>query len=130
VKAHLLVVEDEEPVCKTLRRYLAAHEYQVTSASSAEEALEQLDYLQIDLVVTDILLPGMDGLAFLKSVKENHPNLPVIIVTGMGFDEVAMSEALENRADGFVSKGLTLSQLLMEVHRVLSRTLASESEPA
>jgi DNA-binding NtrC family response regulator len=68
----------------------------------------------------DIVLPDADGMEVLSAVKQNHPNLPVVMLTGIGFDEELLQEAKERGAVGYVSKTLPLDQLLMEVRRVLN----------
>jgi DNA-binding NarL/FixJ family response regulator len=71
-------------------------------------------------MILDIALPDADGLELLEKVKTSHPNLPVIMLTGMGFDEDLVSEALAKKASGYVSKTLPLDQLLMEIRRALN----------
>jgi DNA-binding NtrC family response regulator len=58
-------------------------------------------------------------LEILERMKATHPNLPIIIMTGIGFDEDLLQEAIQKGASGYVSKTLPLDQLLMEVHRTL-----------
>ena len=82
-----------------------------------------LDNQPFHLLITDLLLTESDGLSLLKVVKNRHKNLPVIILTGMGFDNEVQKEALEKGADGYVSKGLTMSHLKMEISRVLKKAV-------
>ena len=117
---HILFVDDEAPIRGLLSTYFSKHGYQVTVASSAEEALRLTDEISVNIVVLDVLLADKDGLEVLSRLKQAHPNLPVIIMTGIGFDEELLQESISKGAAGYVSKTLPLDQLLMEVHRTLN----------
>ncbi len=117
----ILVVDDEAPIRELLSSYFLKRGYQVSTAASATEALRALDESPVDLTILDIALADADGLELLESIKKSHPKLPVIILTGMGFDDELLKEALAKKASGYVSKTLPLDQLLMEVRRVISQ---------
>lgn len=119
MKQHILVVDDEPPIRELLKSYFAKHGYEVTTSSDAQEALRLADETPLNLVILDVLLPDTDGLEVLERMKSAHPNLPIIIMTGIGFDEDLLQEAIQKGASGYVSKTLPLDQLLMEVHRTL-----------
>jgi DNA-binding NtrC family response regulator len=120
MKQHILIVDDEAPIRDLLSSYFKKHGYEVSSASSAPEAFSALDDKQIQLVILDVLLADTDGLEVLSDIKASRPNLPVIIMTGIGFDEELLQEAIQKGASGYISKTLPLDQLLMEVHRTLN----------
>jgi DNA-binding NtrC family response regulator len=120
MKQHILVVDDEAPILDLLSAYFKKHSYEVSSASNATEAMRLIDEKALDLVVLDVLLADTDGLEILGRIKAAHPKLPVIIMTGIGFDEELLQEAVKKGAAGYVSKTLPLDQLLMEVHRTLN----------
>jgi len=120
MKEHILVVDDEAPIRDLLGEFFRRRGYTVTTAATGEDALRLADEVVLQLVILDIALPDADGLELLESIKSGHPNLPVIVLTGMGFDGELLREALQKGAAGYVSKTLPLDQLLMEVHRVLS----------
>jgi DNA-binding response OmpR family regulator len=122
MKYHLLLVDDEPVVCGLTRLVLEAAGYAVTTAESFEEALRLAEETPFSLAIVDILLPHMDGLELLDVLKQNHPRLPVIVFTGVGFNDEAMQDALRKKADGYVSKGLWGSHLVMEVRHVLRQT--------
>jgi len=113
-----LVVDDEAPIRELLSSYFQKRGYTVSAAANGSEAIRILDELSIDVMILDIALADADGLELLESIKMDHPKLPVIILTGMGFDDELLKEALEKKASGYVSKTLPLDQLLMEVRRV------------
>ena len=116
---HILIVEDELPICDLLRAFFQKRGYEVTAVHDAEAAAERIQAGEFHLLIVDILLPDGDGMELLEQAKEAHPELPVIIMTGIGFDEELLQEAMRKGASGYVSKTQPLDQLLMEVHRVL-----------
>jgi two-component system, NtrC family, nitrogen regulation response regulator NtrX len=119
MKQHILVVDDEPPIRELLASYFKKHGYDVTTAADAVETMRLADEVPLHLVILDVLLPDTDGLEILEQLKGAHPNLPIIIMTGIGFDEELLQEAIQKGASGYVSKTLPLDQLLMEVHRTL-----------
>jgi DNA-binding NtrC family response regulator len=118
---HILVVDDEAPIRDLLSTFFQKRDYKVTTAATAEEAQKSAKEPSLKLVILDIALGEEDGLQLLAALKGDHPKLPVIILTGMGFDDELLQEALEKGASGYVSKTLPLEQLLMEVHRALKQ---------
>ena len=120
MKQHLLVVDDEAPIRDLLQSYFKKHGYNVTTAADGTSALNIADELPLQLIILDVVLPDADGLEILAQLKAAHPNLPIIIMTGIGFDEELLQEAKDKGASGYVSKTLPLEQLLMEVHRTLN----------
>lgn len=121
MKHHILVVDDEAPICDLLSNFFRKRGYEVSTAATAPEALRLADEVTLHLVILDIALADADGLELLGKVKSAHPNLPVIILTGMGFDDELLQEALQKKASGYVSKTLPLEQLLSEVRRTLKQ---------
>lgn len=117
----ILVVDDEEPIRDLLSDYFSKRDYEVRTAATAEETVRQIDEAKPNVVILDILLPDADGMELLGQIKEDNPDLPVIIMTGIGFDEDLLAEARDKGASGYVSKTLPLEQLLMEVHRTLKK---------
>jgi DNA-binding NtrC family response regulator len=116
----ILVVDDEELVCKAMGDYFVRHGYEVVTAFSGEDALMLLKAEEISLAIIDLVMPRMDGMELLMELQKRQPPLPTIICTGAGFDEGIMAEARANGAAGFLSKGLPFSSLLLEVHRILN----------
>ena len=119
MKQRILVVDDEEPIRELLSTYFTSHDFDVTSAATAAETVHSIQETIPQLVILDVALADADGLELLGTIKATHPKLPVIILTGMGFDEELLQEALQKGADGYVSKTLPLDQLLKEVLRTL-----------
>lgn len=86
----LLIVEDEETLRASLRRVFLREGYEADSVDNAESALEMLDKGIYDIIITDIILPGIDGIELLKRIKEKFPDQTVIIVTAYASLETAV----------------------------------------
>ena len=119
MKKHLLVVDDEAAICEMLSDYLQHYGYEVTTVGCCHDALDLLKEMSPHLIILDVMLPDMDGLDLLEIIKKDYPATPVLVLTGIGFLDDAMQEAKDRGANGYVSKGLPLQQLLMEIHRVI-----------
>lgn len=116
----LLIVEDEEVLCESLERVFSRDGYEVSTASTAETALAVFDGGSYDLVISDIILPGMDGIEFLKKVKDIFPDQPVIIMTAYASLETAV-EALRAGAYDYVVKPIIHEEIKQIVRNVLSQ---------
>src|SRR5512143_2351247 len=101
--ARLLVVDDDEGLRSFLEAALTREGHQVTLAVDGEDALRQLDAAGFDLVLTDLRMPGVDGLAVLQHVRAEHPGTQVILLTAHGTVETAV-EAMRGGACDFLQK--------------------------
>jgi DNA-binding response OmpR family regulator len=119
MKQHILIIDDETSILELLKSFFEKQGYQITLAENGTEALRLAADIGFDLIILDVVLPDADGLEVLQSLKQLHPNTPVIIMTGIGFDEVLLKEAKRKGASGYVSKTLPLDKLLSEVRAVL-----------
>lgn len=113
---HILVVDDEEDFGETLRRALAREGYRVGLARSGKEALKALEEERYDLIITDLVMPEMGGLGFLKEIRTRGLDLPVIVVTAYG-DWWSHQKALSLQAFDFLSKPLRMVDLLRVVQK-------------
>ncbi len=102
-----LIVDDEAFVCEALSRVLQKHGVDTVSAKEGREALEILEQQKIDIIITDVKMPVMGGIEFLKEVRQNHPDLPVIVMSGHG-DEQIILDALHAGANNFFRKPTNL----------------------
>jgi CheY-like chemotaxis protein/anti-sigma regulatory factor (Ser/Thr protein kinase) len=116
-----ILVTDDSPVERRLAAALLAHQedWSVVEAGSAEQALMLAQLTPLDLVLTDVCMPDVDGLLLLNQMKADHPLLPVIIMTGVGNEEMAV-QALQSGADGYITKRRLAHDLVGVVHRVLT----------
>jgi len=121
----VLIVDDEEQMRELLSLYLSKHGYEVSTAGSSTETLKIVDEKQIDIVVLDIGLANEDGLKLLSAIKTRRPDTQVVMLTGMGFVEDLLQEAHQKGADGYVSKGLPMDELLLALQRASRPTVAS-----
>src|ERR1043165_1036916 len=116
--SRILFIDDNEQILKLLQRYFEKRGYQVSTAINSVEALEQARDFPPAVVALDIWLGRDSGMDLLSTLKAQYPELPVIVMTGSGYDEELFQQARELGADGFVSKGLPLDHLVMEILRV------------
>jgi len=114
----ILIVEDEPKMARLLELTLAEEGFATRSASDAEKGLIILGQDQIDLVITDLRLPGMNGLEFLQAVKRAHASLPVVVMTAFGTVETAV-EAMKAGASDYVLKPFSLEEIKLIVHKEL-----------
>ncbi len=115
----LLIVDDEAKMRRLLELQLTQAGFAVVSADSAEEGLARLREQPVDLVVTDLRLPGMDGLALLQAVKREFPGLPVVVMTAHGTVETAV-EAMKAGAGDYVLKPFPLEELRLVIEKELA----------
>lgn len=122
-RRRVLVVEDEAKMVRVLEIHLQGAGYEVVKAASAEQGLAILasphaDPASFSLVLTDLRLPGIDGLAFLKRVVRETPSLPIIVMTAFGTVETAV-EAMKAGASDYVLKPFALEDLMITIEKVL-----------
>jgi DNA-binding NtrC family response regulator len=132
MKARILVIDDDAVACEFLQEALLRDGYEVIAYTSASEALQQ-DLSQYDLLMSDIRMPGMDGLQFLSEVQKQWPNLPVILMTAYGSLETTM-EAISLGAWDYISKPFSpedcraLVKKVLEVRELRQRRLNLQAE--
>src|ERR1700730_6895232 len=114
----ILIVEDEAKMRRLLELNLAEEGFTILSAGDAETGLKLLRENSVDLVVTDLKLPGMNGLEFLQTVKHQNAALPVIVMTAFGTVETAV-EAMKAGASDYVLKPFSLAEMRMVIHKEL-----------
>jgi DNA-binding NtrC family response regulator len=123
----ILIVEDEAKMRRLLELNLGEDGFTTFSAGEAESGLKLLQENAIDLVLTDLKLPGMDGLEFLQAVKRQNAALPVVVMTAFGTVETAV-EAMKAGASDYVLKPFSLAEMRMVVHKELDvRNLREEN---
>jgi len=116
-RTSILVLDDEPIVCKRLRPFFSKAGYEVETFGSADEALARVRERAFDVVITDLKMQDMDGLAFLTKVKEIHPDTGVIVITGFATLETAR-ESFRQGVFDFVAKPFKLADILDSVRRV------------
>ena len=116
----ILFVDDEEVIRKTFSRELGVEGFAVTTMASGDEAIATLNNDGFDLVITDLMMPGVDGFEVLRTVKETAPLTSVIILTGYG-DMGSAIEALRLGADDFTLKPCETEELVFRIRRCLEK---------
>ncbi len=126
---HILVVDDEEPICRLFSGFFRRRGYRVSTVGTAEEALAVLKQNAVDLVLLDVGLPDLDGLDLLTILKIDYPDLPVVMMTGQIIDRDFLKDSAQRRGAGYVSKPVNLSLLLREVQWTISACQTSAYAP-
>jgi two-component system cell cycle response regulator len=125
VEADILIVDDEEGIRQSMQEFVSVSGFRTITAASAEEALALLADRQVDIVITDIMLPGMDGLELTDVIKKDF-NIDVIVLTGYTGD-YSYEEAISKGASDLVFKPVRFEELLLRIKRVLKeRKLTNE----
>lgn len=117
-KYRVLLVDDDLSLLRLLSMRLVASGYAVTAVESAEAALEHLDVLKPHLIITDLRMGGMDGMALFEHVHRDHPALPVLVLTAHGSEQEA-STALKRGVFSYMTKPFDSKKLLEQVARAL-----------
>src|SRR5262249_50592123 len=125
-KPIVLVVDDEPQILRVIRASLPLRGYEVITASSGEEALDQIGKQVPDLIILDLVMPGMSGLDFCRRVRE-FSVVPIIVLSAKGAESDKVA-ALDLGADDYVTKPFGMDELLARVRAVLRRLAVSESE--
>jgi signal transduction histidine kinase len=117
---NLLIVDDDEALLSTLVSAFKAQGYLVDGAKSAPQALDKLERAAFDALLTDQVMPGMDGLALLERVRARFPDLAIVVMTGGGTVESAV-RALKGGASDYVAKPFRLQEIFHVVERCLDQ---------
>ena len=122
---NILVVDDEQVVLDSIQKHLKKDNYAIRTALTAKDGLALLDSVAIDIVLTDLMMPEMDGLEFMKVVKDRQPSAPVIMITGYATINTAL-QATELGAFDYIAKPFTKAELRAVLQR--ASDLVSKSE--
>lgn len=123
--AHILIVDDDAAIRDSMDEFVQMAGYTSITAATAEDAIDMLATNSVDVVITDIMLPGMDGLELTDRIKKNY-EIDVIVMTGYSGD-YSYEEAISKGASDFVFKPVRFEELLLRLRRVLKeRRLTQE----
>ncbi len=114
----ILIVDDEEIIRDLCAR--ALKEYRVLQAQNGREALDILENQAVDIILTDVMMPVVNGLELLQSIKEHAPDQPVLVMTGFADKEIIL-KALKAHADDFIEKPINLLQMKASIEKALEQ---------
>ena len=114
----ILIVDDNPNMSNLLAEMLEVFDYESTTAADGLQALDELEADKYAMVITDMRMPRMSGLELLQKVKENHPKIKVVLISGYSSGEIE-AQASDLKADGFIGKPL----MMADIEKVLSDLL-------
>lgn len=120
-KGKILIIDDEDSIRQLCSAVLTSEDYLIRSASNGIEALKLVGFEPFDLILTDIRMPGMDGLQFIISIRGIDAETPIVVITGHGTVETAI-ESLKLGVQGFLMKPFTIKELKGAVHDAFIKT--------
>lgn len=123
---HILIVDDDTRIRELLQKYLADNGYRTSTAADAAEAQGKMDALTYDLLVLDIMMPGITGLEFTQKLRADDNGVPILLLTALAETEQRI-EGLTLGADDYLSKPFDPKELLLRVQNILRRSGADEN---
>ena len=118
--AHILVVDDDDGIRSLVKKYLNENNFLVTTAGSAEDASEKINIIKFDLIILDIMMPGKNGLEFIKDHKKKL-DTPIILLTAKG-EANERVEGLETGADDYLPKPFEPKELTLRIQNIIKKT--------
>ena len=119
-EAHILVVDDDNGIRELVKQYLNQNNFLVSTANSAEDALEKIQVIKFDLIILDIMMPGKSGLEFTIENKKKI-NTPIILLTAKG-EASERVKGLEVGADDYLPKPFEPKELILRIKNILNKT--------
>ena len=119
-EAHILVVDDDDGIRELVKEYLNQNNFLVSTANSAEDALEKIQVIKFDLIILDIMMPGKSGLEFTIENKKKI-NTPIILLTAKG-EASERVKGLEVGADDYLPKPFEPKELILRIKNILNKT--------
>ena len=116
----ILVIDDDKDVCLVIKKILIRDNYYVEAYTDSRNALERFKSHPFDLVITDLLMPGLTGWDVALQVKENNPSIPVLLITGTPVN-YSEEELLKRGINGLISKPMHLQKFL----EIVAKTIGS-----
>jgi DNA-binding NtrC family response regulator len=125
MKTRVLIVDDEEKFSEPLAERLALRDYDVTTSQSGEDAVAKIKQYNYDVVVLDVLMPGMSGIETLSEIKKIKPLTEIIMLTGHATVEAAI-EGMKLGATDFLMKPCETEDLVAKIHKAHDRKAEQE----
>ncbi len=124
-KQHILVVDDDMRLRELLKQFLHDQNFAVTLAANAKDAAQKMDLFLFDLIVLDVMMPGITGIEFARSLPADAP--PILLLTAMAETEDRIA-GLEAGADDYVTKPFDPRELVLRIQSILRRTASDEKK--
>ena len=118
--AHILVVDDDDRIRNLVKDFLSQNKYLISTSANAEDAQKKINLIEFDLIVLDIMMPGMSGLEFI-SLNKKKIITPILLLTARG-DAEDRIKGFETGADDYLSKPFEPKELLLRIKSILNRT--------
>ena len=118
--AEFLIIDDDPAITRFLATYLTQKGHTCATLTDGFQTATWFELQDCEVVVVDLNMPKVDGISLIAFIREIQPNLPIIVFTGVGYEEEKMHSALRAGANGYVSKNLPVEQLYCVLSRVLS----------
>ena len=118
--AHILVVDDDDGIRSLVKKYLNENDYLVSTARNGEEAASKIKVIKFDLIILDIMMPGISGLEFINQNKKNLQS-PIILLTAKGEPNERI-KGLEVGADDYLPKPFEPKELLLRIQNIIKKT--------
>ena len=124
-EAHILVVDDDDRIRALLKRFLQERGYRVSTAENADKALSTMKALEFDLLVLDVMMPGMDGFEMTEAVRDQSET-PIMLLTARGEAEDRI-KGLSLGADDYLAKPFEPEELILRINAILRRTKPAQA---
>jgi DNA-binding response OmpR family regulator len=118
--AEFLIIDDDPAITRFLTTYLRQKGHTCAALTEGFQTAAWLEMHDCEVVVVDLRMPKVDGISLISYIREIQANLPIIVFTGVGYEEQKMHAALRAGANGYVSKNLPVEQLYCVLSRVLA----------
>ncbi|MDQ1150214.1 response regulator transcription factor [Sphingobacterium zeae] len=116
----ILIAEDDELILRTVEHKLVKEGHEVVLTRNGREAIEKINELNLDLVVTDIMMPFASGIEILSAIKSIGKKIPVIVLSSMGQEEVVV-DAFDLGASDFMVKPFSPNELILRIKRLKNK---------
>jgi len=116
----ILIAEDDELILRTVEHKLVKEGHEVVLTRNGREAIEKINELDLDLVVTDIMMPFASGIEILSAIKSIGKKIPVIVLSSMGQEEVVV-DAFDLGASDFMVKPFSPNELILRIKRLANK---------
>ncbi|WP_394773487.1 sigma-54-dependent transcriptional regulator [Flavobacterium sp.] len=126
IKEKILIVDDNDDMLNLIQRHLKSFNYHTYKASSVSEAIDILKYTDLDLLITDLNMPEINGMELIKYTQEHYPLIPKIVVTGLNSIDNAVT-AIKSGALDYLNKPFTSDELQIAIDSLLTKTKANST---